>query len=514
MPDQKTSYMRRLVTLVLVIVLIGGLAGLVVASQSNTLVTAARFATLGKDATGMRDFLSRMPKGGDLHTHLSGAVYAERLIAWATQDGLCLRMADLTIVKPPCALPEAETETEPDPEAKAPKVRPLAEVAGDQGTFDRIVNALSLRWYNPSPAVPSGHDQFFATFGKIGASTDTRFVDMVIDQLDHYAADNVQYVEIMTTLIESDERRAMVAALGDLIDPAAMLDALESNGFDQVVSAMGQRIETAVTQINTRLACDGPEARPGCAVSYRFLGQIIRTMSLKSVFVQTAAAAAIVRADPNVVGFNFVAPEDYLVARHDYRDHMRFIDFLSGDDVAVSLHAGELWIGLVPPDDLTFHIRDAVETARARRIGHGVDLAYERDMNGLLVEMRQRNVAVEVNLTSNDAILGVRGDDHPLHTYLSAGVPVVLSTDDAGVSRIDMSHEYLRAAREQGLGYQTLKAIARTSLTHSFLSAEDKATELERFDSASTAFEQVEAGRLSLPERILTVARAVFLSRW
>jgi adenosine deaminase len=55
----------------------------------------------------------------------------------------------------------------------------------------------------------------------------------------------------------------------------------------------------------------------------------------------------------------------------------------------------------------------------------------------------------------------VRGKDHPLPAYLAAGVPVVISTDDAGVSRIDMTNEYFRAARDYGLDYRTLKAIAR-----------------------------------------------------
>ena len=100
----------------------------------------------------------------------------------------------------------------------------------------------------------------------------------------------------------------------------------------------------------------------------------------------------------------------------------------------VSLHAGELWLGFVPPPDLTFHIRQAIEIANARRIGHGVDLAFEHDMEGLLAEMRRRPVAVEINLSSNAIILGVNGKNHPLATYLAAGVPVVISTDDAGVS--------------------------------------------------------------------------------
>ena len=35
--------------------------------------------------------------------------------------------------------------------------------------------------------------------------------------------------------------------------------------------------------------------------------------------------------------------------------------------------------------------------------------------------------------------------DHPLPVYLQHGVPVALSTDDEGVSRIDLTHEYQRA---------------------------------------------------------------------
>src|SRR5215831_7597998 len=47
-------------------------------------------------------FLQQMPKGGDLHNHLSGAVYAESFITWAAQDGLCVDRAALAITQPPC----------------------------------------------------------------------------------------------------------------------------------------------------------------------------------------------------------------------------------------------------------------------------------------------------------------------------------------------------------------------------------------------------------------------------
>jgi adenosine deaminase len=135
------------------------------------------------------------------------------------------------------------------------------------------------------------------------------------------------------------------------------------------------------------------------------------------------------------------------VARRDYTRQMKIIRFLA-KDVPVALHAGELWLGLVPPSDLSFHIRQAIEIADAQRIGHGVSLAFERDAEGLLAEMRARPVVVEISLTSNDLILGVRGKEHPLPAYLAAGVPVVLSTDDAGLSRIDLTNEYFRAARD------------------------------------------------------------------
>src|SRR5206468_9553339 len=94
-----------------------------------------------------------------------------------------------------------------------------------------------------------------------------------------------------------------------------------------------------------------------------------------------------------------------------------------------------------------------------------------------------------------DWISGVRGKDLPLPAYLAAGVPVVLSTDDAGISRIDLTNEYVRAARDYGLGYRMLKAIARNALIYSFLDVAQKRDELERFDRACAEFERSVASR-------------------
>ncbi|MBC8013766.1 MAG: hypothetical protein H7X74_06785 [Methyloceanibacter sp.] len=110
-----------------------------------------------------------------------------------------------------------------------------------------------------------------------------------------------------------------------------------------------------------------------------------------------------------------------------------------------------------------------MEQARTDRIGHGVDVVYEDRPYELLKNMADKGVLVEINLTSNKLILGITGNQHPFSTYRKFGVPVALSTDDEGVSRIDLTHEYVRAVETYDLTYADLKEIVRNSLEYSFL---------------------------------------------
>ena len=462
----------------------------VVARDFSTVVTAARFDALRSDHTALRAFVRRMPKGADLHIHLTGAVYAEHVIEWAMLDGLCVRTADLAIVPPPCV--------------EGTSV-PASDAQKDQGLYDRLVNALSMRSFRPSSAAPSGHDQFFSAFGRLTIAPH-RLFELVVDQLVQRQADGVQYVELMLTLLPGRERQALAKTIEGETDFAVMLDTLKRNGLDRAVEDARRQVVDLIERVDSALDCGSERVKAGCGVSYRFIAQVSRNNPIEEVFAQTAAAAALIRADPRVVALNVVSPEDHQVARRDYRTHMRIVEFLA-KDVPVALHAGELWLGLVPPEDLTFHLTDAV-TAGARRIGHGTALAFEHDVGGLILAMRRQSVAIEISLTSSDLILGVRGKDHPLSAYLAAGVPVVLATDDAGVARIDLTHEYMRAAREHKLGYRTLKAIARNSLVHSFLGPEDKRKELTRFDQATVEFEQSVAGRHWQLQHLVELVRA------
>ncbi len=214
--------------------------------------------------------------------------------------------------------------------------------------------------------------------------------------------------------------------------------------------------------------------RPPARVVVRYIFQVLRNMPPEAVFGQILLGFELAAADPRFVGLNLVQPEDAFYSMRDYALHMQMLAALRHfyPKVKLSLHAGELAPGLVPPAGLTFHIASAVRMAKADRIGHGVDVMYEDDPYVLLETMASRHVLVETNLTSNDVILNVKGDDSPLPLYLEYHVPVALSTDDEGVSRIDLTHEFERAVETYDLRYSDLKRMVRNSLEFSFLPGE------------------------------------------
>jgi adenosine deaminase len=415
--------------------------------------TAAYFAGLGAQSPERLAFLRAMPKGGDLHNHLSGAIYAENWLRWAAEDGLCADLASPRISNPPCDAAHGRP--------------PAASLTEDSVAYGKMVDGLSMR--NPPPQPIGGHDRFFQTFGRFSAKP-ARAGDQLAEVAARLARENTFYVELMSSPGMGDAR-----ALGQKLpwseDFASMLARLDAAGLPALAERTRHDYDAAEARLNEVLKCGTPAADPGCRVTIRYLAQIPRTFPLAQIFAQTALGVALAAIDRRVVGLNLVAPEDDPRTLADYAEQMRIVGFLTGrgEKTNVALHAGELAPGLVPPEDLRFHIRQAVEIAGAKRIGHGVDIGSEDDPTQLLAEMRDRQVLVEINLTSNDVILGISGPAHPLPLYRRSGVPFALSTDDAGVSRIDLTHEYQRAAADFGLGYGDLKVSARNALAFSFL---------------------------------------------
>jgi adenosine deaminase len=64
----------------------------------------------------LRSFLLDLPKGGDLHNHLSGAASTELLISLAARDGLCINVTTFVAAGGPCGTdqrPATDTSTDP-----------------------------------------------------------------------------------------------------------------------------------------------------------------------------------------------------------------------------------------------------------------------------------------------------------------------------------------------------------------------------------------------------------------
>jgi adenosine deaminase len=412
----------------------------------------------------LRAFLVRMPKGGDLHNHLDGAVYAESRIRAGAEDNLCVAVAGLSFVKA-----ERLIQSDPPTPVCANGQVPITQAYTDQHLYDAIIDAFSIRGFVPAPGV-TGHDHFFDTFAKF-VGTDTPHMGDWLDEVAHRAAaQNEQYLELMPTL-DFTHTATIAKDIGWREDLGELRNDLLAAGLRADVAVARSQLDNAESLRRTREHCGRAEEAAACKVQIRYVYQVLRGFPKEQVFAQTLLGFEIAAADARVVGVNFVMPEDGPISMADYEQHMRMVGFLHElyPRVHVSLHAGELAPGLVPPEGLCCHIRLAVEQAQAERIGHGVDVMYEDRPYELLKEMAQKHVMVEINLTSNDVILGVSGKDHPLQLYRRYGVPVALSTDDEGVSRIDLTHEYVRAAESYSLSYSDLKKMARASLEHSFL---------------------------------------------
>jgi len=416
------------------------------------------------DPLALREFLKRMPKGADLHNHLDGAVYAETFIRVGGEDGLCVDPAAKAFTKSQ----PIKSGAEPAPVCEAGDV-PAADIPKNQRLYDDLIDSFSMRGFVPSEGV-TAHDHFFGTFAKFGGTDPRHTGEFLHEVTTRAAAQNEQYLELM----ETPTWHRLNDITKDMTwrdDLGALRDELLAKGLAGDLPAARAFWDEAEAVRHARGRCGEADEAPACKVATRYIYQVFRNTPKELVFAQAVFGFELAAADPRVVAINFVGGEDDVTAMADYAEHMRMVGFLRDfyPNVQVSLHAGELASGLVPPEGLCCHIRLAVESARADRIGHGVAVMYEDRPYELLKNMADKGVLVEINLTSNKVILGIEGKHHPFVTYRKFGVPVALSTDDEGVSRIDLTHEYVAAVETYSLVYTDLKEIVRNSLEYSFL---------------------------------------------
>jgi adenosine deaminase CECR1 len=180
------------------------------------------------------------------------------------------------------------------------------------------------------------------------------------------------------------------------------------------------------------------------------------------------------------VAVNMVGRED-----NDKGHPLRFLETIRNlrrqyGGVRLSIHAGEV-------DEPNSHVRDTLLLG-ADRIGHGINLITDDDTMRL---MRHGPYLVETNLISNLLLQYVSDySEHPFPEYLRTGIPVALSTDDRGMWDSTMTDEFFVAVSEFNLSWDEVKTLSRNSLQYSFLAPRLKQTLLQELDNRIDRFER------------------------
>jgi len=428
-------------------------------------------------------FFQQMPKGGDLHHHFSGSIYAEPLLERAIAEDFYLNLETM-----------AASKTKP--------------ASGNWQTFSSLKNEGKLAFYEQqvmqtwsakdyNGSVPSD-DLFFDSFQKFEPTIKGHFAEGMLELKKRAIAENVIYIETQLSTIPCDMN------VSDLTDFNSKLRQASAQKDEKAVLKLLDELYKSIQQkdakkyavdFNTNfiaklhkdLKMDDEK------FTMRYQNFVLRFMDPVDLFKNLTIAFISANDSKLVAGVNIVSPEHGENSMKDYWLHMLMFKYCHSKfpDVKYTLHAGELTLGLVQPEDLTWHINDAIHVAGANRIGHGVDIAYEANSYDLLRYMAKNNIPIEINLASNEFILKVKENRHPFTLYKEFNVPVVISTDDAGILRTNMTEQYvLLAKRYPDVSYATIKQYVYNSINYSFI--QDAAVKKQLLKDLDTRFKAFE----------------------
>ena len=249
-------------------------------------------------------------------------------------------------------------------------------------------------------------------------------------------------------------------------------DACERIGYENVLDAKNEGIDYIELRFSPLFMAQAHSLDPGGVAAAVAAG------------VQHGAAETRVKA--NLIGIlsRHFGPEQAmgeLMALLANRDYFVALD-LAGDEAhfpgelfvehfrlaretgwQITAHAGEAAVAE--------SIWQAIRELGAVRIGHAVRAL---DDPGLVDYMVAHRIGVEANLTSNVQTSTVASyAAHPLKAML-AGLLATISTDDPGISNINLPYEYEQAAPRAGLTTEQIQQAQRNALQLAFLSERDK----------------------------------------
>ena len=397
-------------------------------------------------------FLYAMPKGGDLHLHLTGSAFPEWLHELALAEAAHGVAYYVKTRIDNCAVEAGQADAYLLLHRTVDQHRLATLSACERGEYQAL-SALDAEartaWMNSVrlDASHEGRDEFFERhWQRLGdlLRNPHMVAEVLYRNMQAFADEGVAYIE------------PQVPVFGFLDRNGAPL------GPEEVLALYRQRLAQADAQAT--------------GVTVRFQLSALRFHPEAEQVVRRIYQLASEHAD--IVAVNLVGRED------DDRGHpLRFLDTFRDlrrtyPGVRLSIHAGES----ARPDS---HVRDTLLLG-AERIGHGLNLIQDAQT---LLGLRHGPYLVEVNLISNLLLGYVDGfAAHPFPEYLRTGVPVALSTDDRGMWDSTLTDEFFVAVREYGLSWRELRTLGRNSLAFSFLDEATKSRLLTEYERRMNQF--------------------------
>lgn len=399
-----------------------------------------------------------MPKGGDLHNHLSGAVFSE----WWYDLALAEKSRGYvyyTKVRIENCRSYGGNEYGRDPyylmfrnimavqyEALSDCEKSEYKLLSDLDDDQKSAWMNSIRLDKPY----EGREEFFGThWQRLGALIVNPWLqaEILYRNMQAFGEEGVTYIEFQ------------VAGGGGQKPDGSFVSPAEEAAILRERLAQKDAIETGVT-VRFQLAI--LRFLPNAEDHLRFVYQFVHDNS------DLWVAVNMVGREDNDKGH----PRRFLSTMRDLRRQY------SG--VKLSVHAGEV-------DEPNPHVRETLLLG-ADRIGHGLNLITDDDTMRL---MRHGPYLVEINLISN-LLLGYIDDytQHPFPEYLRTGIPVALSTDDRGMWDSTMTDEFFVAVTEFNLSWNEVKLLSRNSLAHAFVSPALKQELLSKYNKKIERFER------------------------
>lgn len=393
-------------------------------------------------------FLYAMPKGGDLHNHLSGSGYAQWWFELATNSYKNGGYQYYTRISVKSCSDESIQDNHADFLFKTIQNSTYNNLSVcEKSTYqklDQLTPTQKEAWLKGIQLdKPSeGRNEFFNYhWQRLNELTRNPFImtQLLLKNMQAFGHEGLIYLETMLNPF------AYKKPNGNEYTPEFILQMLQKMLNTPIAKKTGVtvRLQTAILRFL-------PDAEQRLIQAYIFAGQ-----------------------HPALyVGVNMVGIED-----NPNGQALRFLPTLTSlrkthPHVPLAIHAGEV-------DVTNFNVRDTLRLG-ATRIGHGLNILGDMPTVKL---MKDQDLLIEINLISNLLLEYVEDySEHPFPSLFELGVPLALSTDDRGMWDSNLTDEFFVAVKEFDLSWQQIVTLSKNSIRYSFIDPQSKQQLLNTLD--------------------------------